>query len=252
MQTKTFRYDDSGNVQRIYSQAGDGGGLLAPGKTALSPSQCKADDLTLLATVTRYCYDEFNRQVFASGSGIDNPSLIAYDGLDRRSTKQNKLLGLETEMRSYAYLGASEVLTSEHYSRGLILKEERSHTYDYDSQGDRVGQATNAGASFRSYAKDANGSVTGLEDAAGVVATGDRYDYDPYGGLDRQGVLGNLEGACRLRRRRIRSAFRASPMTRARRPTTCMPVRISRTSAGFCRRTSMPRRLVILRCRPIR
>lgn len=193
-QTKTFRYDDSGNVQRIYSQDGDGGGALAPGKTALSPSQCKADDLTLLATVTRYCYDEFNRQVFASGSGIDNPSLIAYDGLDRRSTKQNKLLGLETEMRYYAYLGASEVLTSEHYSRGLILKEERSHTYDYDSQGDRVGQATNAGASFRAYAKDANGSVTGLEDAAGAVSAADTYHYDPYGGLDRVGILGNLEG----------------------------------------------------------
>lgn len=183
--TQTYRYDDSGNVQRIYTQLSLPVPLPKPGKTALSPDQCKADDLTIANKTVRYCYDEFNRQIFASGQGIETPTLITYDGLDRRDSKQNKLLGQNTEVRDYSYLGASELVTSERYSRGPLLLESKSHTYDYDSQGDRIGQATNTGSAFKAYAKDANGSVTGLEDDNGLADAQNTYDYDPYGELDR-------------------------------------------------------------------
>ncbi|MDP1793156.1 MAG: polymorphic toxin type 17 domain-containing protein, partial [Acidimicrobiales bacterium] len=57
-------------------------------------------------------------------------------------------------------------------------------SYDYDSQGVRQGQDRDGG--YRVYAIDANGSTVGLEAANGVIAASDRYDYDPYGELDRQ------------------------------------------------------------------
>ena len=193
--TQTYRYDDSGNVQRIYTQTSGPVTLPKPGKTALSPDECKADDLTLGSSRTvRYCYDEFNRQTFASGSGIDKPTFVTYDGLDRRDSKQTKQAGQDSELRDYSYLGSTELVTSERYSRGLVIKENKSHTYDYDSQGDRTGQATNAGSAFKAYAKDANGSVTGLEDNDGTIAANERYDYDPYGELDREpSATGDLD-----------------------------------------------------------
>jgi RHS repeat-associated protein len=68
--------------------------------------------------------------------------------------------------------------------------------YDYSADGEREGQASAAAGSsepskYRTYSKDANGSVTELEDEQGSDrdAAGKRneYVYDPYGELDRAG-----------------------------------------------------------------
>ena len=62
-------------------------------------------------------------------------------------------------------------------------------TYDYDSQGRRLGQAlkasSNLQAEFRPYATDANGSVTGLEDPSNGAVGDDTYLYDPYGASEK-------------------------------------------------------------------
>ncbi|HEX8771485.1 MAG TPA: RHS repeat-associated core domain-containing protein, partial [Acidimicrobiales bacterium] len=64
----------------------------------------------------------------------------------------------------------------------------KRHSYDYDSRGDRQGQQSDSatGSRYPAYAKDANGSVVGLEKDDGTIAADDRYDYDPYGELDRK------------------------------------------------------------------
>lgn len=49
----------------------------------------------------------------------------------------------------------------------------------------RVSRPTRAPpVAYRAYAKDANGSVIGLEKDDGTIAEDERYDYDPYGELD--------------------------------------------------------------------
>ena len=191
---QTFRYDDAGNVQRIYTRVQAEGAVVTdpePDKTALRPEECEADDLTVTARTTRYCYDEFNRQVYASG-GATESSYVTYDGLDRRDRKARKAPdGGELSTEDFTYIGTSELL-AEHASRSGTsgdLTAKRS-SFDYDSQGDRQGQQIqdDAGRRYRPYAKDANGSVVGLENADGEIAASERYDYDPYGELDRKPV----------------------------------------------------------------
>ena len=193
---QTYRYDDAGNVQRVYTQTLADLPVVTPtpGSTALSPVECDKADVTVSKSITRYCYDEFNRQVFSSGSGVANPAYVSYDGLDRRDRKAVKdPTGADTEVRDYAYIGSSELLVSE--SVNPTGGSSKRHSYDYDSQGDRQGQQTDTGAvsGYRTYAKDANGSVVGLESSMGTVATGERYDYDPYGELDRKPPAGAEE-----------------------------------------------------------
>ncbi len=193
--TQTYRYDNAGNIQRIYSQAQIAGEPVPqpePDRTGLSPAECAQDDLTASTTTTRYCYDEFNRQVFAAGSGIE-PYYVSFDGLDRRDRKVRKdaTTGAETETHDYSYLGTTELLASEITTTTGTSATTRN-SYDYDSRGDRQGQQTDDATttSYRGYAKDANGSVTGLENTDGTIAADERYDYDPYGELDRQALTG--------------------------------------------------------------
>ncbi|MCP9491792.1 MAG: hypothetical protein MSC31_18245, partial [Solirubrobacteraceae bacterium MAG38_C4-C5] len=196
--TQTYRYDDAGNTQRIYSRVSAAGDVVIeepePDRSALSPDECEAADVTASAKTTRYCYDEFNRQVFASGGNVE-PFYVSYDGLDRRDRKvrKDKTTGAQLETRDYTYIGTSELLASESTSKaGADLTRER-RSYDYDSQGDRQGQQTDqaTGTRYRPYAKDANGSVLGLETGEGEVPETERYDYDPYGELDRKPPVGD-------------------------------------------------------------
>lgn len=188
-----FRYDDVGNVQRAYSRVRAAGDATIeappPPKTSLSPAECEgASDTVGSSRTTRYCYDEFNRQVFASGSGTDG-FYASYDGLDRRDRRVKRPAGTspETEGRNYTYLGSSELLASEDTS--TVGLSTRRVSFDYDSAGDRLGQQRDEGTSstYKSYAKDANGSVVGLEASDGSLADDERYDYDPYGATDRSG-----------------------------------------------------------------
>jgi RHS repeat-associated protein len=86
----------------------------------------------------------------------------------------------------------SELLSRE------VENNDTKRFYDYDSQGDRVGQQVTTGATnrYRAYVKDANGSVLGLEDGDGVVDDGTdpdgksaKYEYDPYGDLENPDTL---------------------------------------------------------------
>lgn len=202
----TYRYDDAQNVQRIYTQQrGWVAGVSSDpepqpvNQTPLEPQECAADDTTASTSTVRYCYDEFNRQILATGTGEGEPSVISYDGLDRRDRKttDDGALGGE-EVRDYSYIGASELLAHESVSDDGILDEDKTRTYDYDSQGDRQGFDKHDGT-YRAYDKDANGSVTGLEQAQGQINEGtalggdETYDYDPYGELDRDPPAGSSD-----------------------------------------------------------
>jgi RHS repeat-associated protein len=187
--TQTYSYDDAGNVQRIRTTvtAADGSPVeSAPApSTALEPAECQQEDVGTPSTrTTRYCYDEFNRQVFATGSGID-PVYLVYDGLDRRDRKlaKDRTSGAELRTHDYSYIGSTELLSSETVTTPGVTTADEHSSYDYDSQGARQGQDKDGG--YRAYAIDANGSTLGLEAANGAIADGDRYDYDPYGELDR-------------------------------------------------------------------
>ena len=192
--TQTFVYDDAGNAQRVRTVTDVVGDGVVPeqpsGDTALDAEECTGEDTTA-PQVTRYCYDEFNRQVFSSGFGVEEPAVVTYDGLDRRDSKVTEGENGATERRDYSYIGTSELLTTESIrttDAADVATTER-HSYDYDSRGERQGQQVEADATvrYRPYAKDANGSVVGLEDEeTGEVAANKRYDYDPYGELDRE------------------------------------------------------------------
>ena len=199
--TQTFRYDDVGNMQRAYTRVRADGDVIiedppAPPKTALNPTECPGTgDVTGTSRTTRYCYDEFNRQVFASGSGTDG-SYTSYDGLDRRDRRVKRPTGSEAEQegRNYTYLGSSELLASEDTTTAGQPSSRRV-SFDYDSAGDRLGQQRDEGDAsvYRAFAKDANGSVTGLENGSGVLGGGSRYAYDPYGESDRPAEPGQRD-----------------------------------------------------------
>jgi RHS repeat-associated protein len=138
-------------------------------------------------TGTTYSYDSFGRRLGAKLQ-LQTNTAYSYDALDRRerSTKD----GIQHE---YSYIGTSELLAREgDTSSGAKIK-----TYDYGANGDRIGQETSGGSgnpSYHFYAKEANGSVEGLEDAQGKVpANSARYHYDPFGNLESFGRV-DLQG----------------------------------------------------------
>lgn len=100
------------------------------------------------------------------------------------------------------------------------------------------------GTRYRPYAKDANGSVLGLEDADGSIDADERYQYDPYGEQDREpGPLGGLPGQgpdAGLSSDAQENPFRASTTTPASRPMTCTPATTGQTSGASSRATSTP------------
>jgi RHS repeat-associated protein len=89
------------------------------------------------------------------------------------------------KVSDYSYIGTSELLSRDEDDDGV------KRFYDYDAEGDRVGQQVDkpSGSHYRAYVNDANGSVTALEDDNGDVAAGATYDYDPYGDLENGGTL---------------------------------------------------------------
>ena len=206
--TVNYCHSDFGNVTRI---------------TTAAANSCTGDPGS---EDTTYTYDEFERMTASNEQG-QAPTTYAYDAIDRRDYKTRN--GTRTD---YGYIGLSEDLSRE--TRGETFR-----AYDYDASGERFGYTSRGGdgaLSYRSYAQDANGSVTGLEGDGGVVADNEKYEYDPYGEMIKgDGELGEpsaARAACPSRRASSPSASRASTTTRASRRTTCRRGRTGPTSAG--------------------
>ncbi len=185
---QTFRYDDAGNVQRIYVQAAADHGSGPPAETALSIEDCEDADHLVSRSITRYCHDAFGRQVFSSGHGIDDPTYVEYDGLDRRDNQiRDNVEDDDYQRRDYTYVGTSEDLSVERVT-GV---DARRKSFDYDSAGDRQGieveQDEGRSVRYDAYAKDVNGSVVGLEEPDGSLLEEKTYPYDPYGAPDVAG-----------------------------------------------------------------
>lgn len=181
--TTTYAYDDFGAVREIKVKSGQG------------TAQPKED-------TSSFAYDEFERMTNARGPGLESDTTYTYDGLDRRDSRCEANTSADAESctgqsTDYSYVGASELLSQEE-GGGKTLG------YDYDSGGDSLGQTQPTAddpATYRSYAKDANGSVEGLEDSRGEFGGEgkDRYDYDPYGALENEDTLSQAAKANPLR-----------------------------------------------------
>jgi len=173
----------AGGQSTNYSYAADGQRLTSvsgPGGTT-TPNYNDNGEMTDDGAGTTYQYDPFGRMTQASTGG--QASDYDYDGLDRRETQTRGSTNFDS-----AYIGTSEQLSSETQSGGG--SEER--TYDYSSDGERLGMARRASSSgdfsYSAYSKDANGSVEYLEDEDGE-RDGQAYAYDPYG--QAQGTSSN-------------------------------------------------------------
>ena len=191
--TQTFGYDTGGNVVRVRSKLDIVAGDAVPaepvaGETSLDPEECPVPPETAEVDVTRYCFDEFNRQTMSWGKGVERPSHITHDGLDRRDSKRiEDDASNELERRDYSYIGTSELLASESITTAGTTTLRKRLSFDYDSRGARQGMQKEQGTTFEysAYAKDANGSVLALEEDDGSTLVTKEYDYDPYGELDR-------------------------------------------------------------------
>jgi RHS repeat-associated protein len=184
-----YSYDDFGSVIKIVTQI-SGPGDPPPSDPPAGPPagpECEEVPSAVEEHVSRYCFDEFERLVFSRGEGIEKPVKYVYDGLDRRDRSTTDPEGAAPKHLDHAYVGTSKLLSRETTSDGDVK------TYDYDSQGHRLGQdrkphgePASDPPKVKTYATDANGSVEGLEDDHGKFASDpqgrkDTYVYDPYG-----------------------------------------------------------------------
>ncbi len=163
--TFDYEHDDLGNVVRVSDTE--------------SPNDPES--------TVNYDYDPFNRLLGSRGQGIGGESSYTYDGLDRRDSERRG--GRRYDL---SYVGLSESLSQR---EGFTTASDGTSTasgtkrFDYDSRLSRLGMSSTDDGStkYRSYATDANGSVLGLEnDGDGSIAAKDRYEYDPYGELEKK------------------------------------------------------------------
>jgi RHS repeat-associated protein len=177
----SYRYDDFGNVVRVRHET-IGDVVLPPvPETPISSDKCREVPEEERAETTIYCYDEFERQVFAKGQGVEDPAEFEYDGLDRRDRKIVTTSSGQN-VTDYSYIGVTEML-----SREKDVSGGKRRVYDYNADGERQGvELTNGEETprYRAYARDANGTVLGLESQTDAdVPEADRYEYDPYGDI---------------------------------------------------------------------
>jgi RHS repeat-associated protein len=114
-------------------------------------------------------------------SGLAAKTKLEYDGLDRRDARVERPDSALARRYDTSYVGQSELVSREQ-------DPGKEQAYDYDSSGERQGQATKlSGApasTYAGYAKDVAGSVEGIEGPGGTMGPGQRYAYDPYGELE--------------------------------------------------------------------
>jgi len=128
-----------------------------------------------------YDYDPFERLKSGTPSGASPKTKLEYDGLDRRDARVENPDSALARRYDTSYVGQSELVSREQ-------DPGKEQAYDYDSSGERQGQATRlSGApasTYAGFAKDVAGSVEGIEGPGGTMAPGQRYAYDPYGELE--------------------------------------------------------------------
>ncbi len=176
-QTAYYCYDAFGSNTKITDQAGASGG-----------GNCDMSATT--PQTTRYWFDPFERMM-KSHSADQGTQSYSYDGLDRRDTKckgddpANCATGARTD---YSYVGLSQNLSSQ--KADGTTSTDMSMGWDYNSSGEPMGmsskpatQTAGTQMKYMSYAKDAKGSISGLEGSDGTIKAPDRYHYDPYGSL---------------------------------------------------------------------
>ncbi|HEX8122223.1 MAG TPA: RHS repeat-associated core domain-containing protein [Solirubrobacteraceae bacterium] len=175
----TYSYDDFGSVKKIETKKTNIPDGPPPAEGPSSPANCKDVPNDAKRGLTRYCFDEFERMALSRGGDVQ-PTSYRYDAFDRRDRSVDE----HGTPHGYSYIGTSRLLSRE------SEEDKPVKTYDYDSQGRRLGkQSREQGAprgskpDFLSYATDANGSVESLEDGDGNIADNGKatYLYDPYG-----------------------------------------------------------------------
>jgi RHS repeat-associated protein len=179
-----YCYNDFGSVTSIQSDSACHAQNSNGGKE--STETCSELPDRFDANTTFYCYDEFDRLLDTRGKGSDDHQVVTYDPLDRRDKKTLKPMTGSQVTRDLSYVGTAPELSRETTDDG------GRNTFDYDATGERLNVLEKApGATAirtKIYAKDANGSVTALEDGTGGYTAGDRYVYDPFGELDTAGL----------------------------------------------------------------
>jgi hypothetical protein len=107
-----------------------------------------------------------------------------YDALGRRDEKSENLSSQSATNSTYGYIGLSTTAVGRGQGTTPAGKT-FTDSYDYNSSGQPVGLYTTPNSSttgnYYSYATDPNGTITGLEDSTGTVATDNQYHYTPYG-----------------------------------------------------------------------
>jgi RHS repeat-associated protein len=155
--------------------------------------------------VTRYKYDAFERlaRTWSTESSSTGDQIICSDGLDRRDRRiqlpahsGSDFAGGYDERAAcgktpsgataydYGYVGTTEAL-----SRESVPSKVRF--YDYDGAGGRLGQASAdndaATKTFHPYETDVNRNVVAVLPTTNTTPSADdKYDFDPYGELERQ------------------------------------------------------------------
>ncbi|MCW2985301.1 MAG: hypothetical protein JWR63_2871 [Conexibacter sp.] len=153
--------------------------------TAVKSEDCSSTLPTTASDTTLYCHDEFDRLTRQRSPGAAEQQQFEYDGMDRRDNRTDHVGGT-TDKSGYKYIGATSSISGQQVATGATTSSAMS--YDRDSANAPLAvtlQATGSSTqTTKTFATDANGNPTGLEESNGTVPGANRYVYDPYGDLD--------------------------------------------------------------------
>jgi RHS repeat-associated protein len=134
---------------------------------------------------TRYCYDQFDRLLQQRSPGGEQQE-FRYDGMDRRDERIDHADGTAVAS-GFAYIGSTSSISGQKIPTGPTTAVTVSFDRDSADAPLAVTLRTGTGpATTKTYATDANGNPTGVEQTNGKVDAADRYVYDPYGDLDAE------------------------------------------------------------------
>jgi RHS repeat-associated protein len=134
---------------------------------------------------TWYCHDAFDRLIRQRPPGSAEEQTFDYDGMDRRDNRTDHVGGT-TVQSGYKYVGSTSTLSGQEVVVGSASSRV---SFDRDSDNRPLAvtlqSSGSSTATTKTYATDANGNPTGLEESNGSVpGATNRYVYDPYGDLD--------------------------------------------------------------------
>jgi RHS repeat-associated protein len=199
VKTNSGSIDCTTNSTYQYGTSGSPDGLSSITPAAGTGTGCP----TTTTPAMTYSYDGFDHMTNAKGPDAKStqtpPTTVSdtytYDPLDRRARKTEDRGGGQTT--NFSYIGLTNDLSRE---KGPDSSGNQvTRTYDYSSNGNRLGvvrtDSTHPDGILTTFAKDANGSVEGLEDptktSGSQIDDSNRYHYTPYGDLEK----GRAQGA---------------------------------------------------------